>query len=245
MAESRCSIKNMLAAILAVGNSEQNMSYPPSVYMSQYKTVDSMLRSKLADMYPSEQSVLDILDPYIGRKVIMVKNGYIDLPDEYRNLLGSPQISANEDGCTECQPQVEKITEREFEQLVINAGCKKRPLIILSQSEFAFRTDSTYKAPTVYVPVGYFSGARQIKVCPPDIKAVEVMYVKNEEEIKYAYTMQPDDTFVYNPTGSIDSKWTSAAFPVFFKAMFALYSAYTKDNQAKEWAVYLQQNGLI
>lgn len=245
MAEvNKCSVENMLKAIVATVNTEQNNSYPATIFTSQYNTVISLLLSKLSDIYPSDSSVLDILDPYVERKVIMPKNGYIDLPDNFRNILGSPQISIANDGCKECQSD-DDISLKEFNKLVMKSGCKKVPVLMIDQSEFAFRTSSTYKQPTYEKPIGYRSGKLQIKVCPYDLSAVEVMYVIKEPLVNYGYTMQPDDTFVYNAATSVDPLFTSAAFKPIYSALLSLYSAYTKDNNLKDWAVYINEKGLI
>lgn len=242
--ENKCSLKNMLKAIVSVANTEQNMFYPPSVFSDQYNTVTSLLLSKCADIYPADNSVLDIIEPFVVRKTLPVKNGYIQFPEDFRNLLGSPMISVTNDGCKECEVQSE-ITANDFNQNVLKSGCKKVFLLMVDQSEFAFRTTSTYKAPTYDKPIGYRSGKYEIKVCPFDIKSVDVMYVKNEKLVQYGYDMQPDDTFVYNESKSIETEWKSAAFEPIFSALLSLYTAYTRDNNLKDWALYIKQNKLI
>jgi len=243
-AVNKCSLDNMLNAILSVANTEQNMAYPPSVFTSQFNTVTSLLLSKLADIYPSDSSVLDIIDPFVERELIRPIGGYLNMKENYRNILGTPMISIKDDGCAECEQSAD-VTNGEFNKLILKAGCRKVPVIMVDQSEFASRTTSTYKKPTYEKPIGYRSGKRQIKICPFDINAVEVMYVRTEKLVSYGYTMQPDDTFVYNATASIESEWTSAAFEPIFKALFSLYSAYTRDNQLKDWALFLNQNNLV
>lgn len=234
----------MLKSILSVANQEQNMAYNPAIYTSQYNTVVSLLLSKLADIYPSDTTVLDILDPYVERVVLRPKDGYITLPDNYRNLLGSPMISSTDDGCKECE-QSEDLSNKEFNQLILKSGCKKVPLLMVDQAEFAFRTTSTYKKPTYEKPIGYRSGKGQIKVCPFDIKAVEVMYVRKEKLVNYGYIMQPDDTFVYDEKTSTDTEFTSAAFEIIHRVLFTLYTAYTRDEQLKDWTLFINQKGLI
>lgn len=246
MAEvNKCSLDNMLNAILAVANVEKNQSYSPFIYQSQYNTVTSLLLSKLADIYPSDSGVLDMLDPFVERKVIRPVGGYITLPDNFRNILGTPQIGVANDGCKECEEQEVEVSKKQFETMVLKSGCKKVPLLMVDQSEFAFRATSTYKAPTYEKPIGYRSGKQQIKVCPYDINAVEVMYVKKESLAVYGYTMQPDDTFVFNPTTSTEAGWTSAAFQPMFNALISLYTAYSRDNNLRDWAMYINQNKLI
>jgi len=245
---NKCSLENMLNAILGVANQEQNMSYPASIFTSQYNTVTSLLLSKLADIYPSDPSVLDMLDPFVERDIIRPISGYINLPDNYRNILGTPMISAKEDGCAECVPEGD-ISNAEFKKLNLKAGCKKVNVLMVDQAEFADRTTSTYKKPTYAKPIGYRSGTvegkGQIKVCPFDINAVEVMYVRKEKLVNYGYIMQPDDTFVFNAETSVESEWTSAAFQPIFKALFALYTAYSRDNQLRDWALFINQNSLV
>jgi len=247
MAEvNKCSLDNMLNAILGVANEEKNLSYPPFIYQSQYNTVTSLLLSKLSDIYPSDSGVLDMLDPFVERKVIQPVGGYITLPDNFRNILGTPQIGVkgNGDGCQECE-QEEIKTNKQFETLVLKAGCRKVPLLMVDQSEFAFRTTSTYKFPTYEKPIGYRSGKQQIKVCPYDIAAVEVMYVKKETLAVYGYTMQPDDTFVFNEATSNEVGWQSSAFKPMFDMLLFLYTAFSRDNNLRDWTLLLNKEGLI
>jgi hypothetical protein len=243
MAESKASINNMVIAILGLGNSEQNAVYPPNIISAHYNAATSFLLSKGAKIYPDDESTLDILDPYVKKKVEQVKGGYVTLPDDYRNLLGSPMIVTKENGCAECDTETETVSNGQFEQLVLKSGCQKTSLVIVPQSEFSELTSSTYMYPTVNNPVGYFSGSKQIKVCPPNIKAVEFLYLKQEEIYNYGYTMQPDDTFVFDKNTTKDGLWTSAAFEPMFRLMFAMYTAYTRDNQLRDWAMFIEQNG--
>jgi len=245
MAEvNKCSLDNMLNAILSIANVEKNASYPPHIYQDQYNTVTSLLLSKLANIYPTDSSVLDMLDPYVERMVKMPEKGYVNLPDNFRNILGSPQIGVAGDGCKECEQET-PIGQKEFQTLILKSGCKKVPVVMVDQSEFAYRASSTYKAPTYEKPIGYRSGKQQIKVCPYDISAVEVMYVKKESLAVYGYTMQPDDTFVFNPATSTEALWTSAAFEPFFKAMLFLYNAYSRDNNLRDWTLLLNKEGIV
>lgn len=247
MAEvNKCSLKEMLIAILGIANIEQNFVYSPSIFSAQYNAVTSLLLSKLADIYPSDSSVVDIIDPFVERIIKRPVNGVIKLPDNYRNILGSPQISAKEDGCAECLPeQSEMVSNFEFKELTLKSGCRKVPLVILDQSEFAYRTTSTYKFPTFDKPIGYFSGKKEITVCPYNINAVQIMYVRNEKLVNYGYDMQPDDTFVYNESKSTETEWNTNAFEPLFTALFAMYSAYTRDNQLRDWVAFIKQNGLV
>lgn len=234
----------MLTSVLGVANVEQSSVLPPSIFSSQYNTVTSLLISKLVSLYPTDQTVLDILSPFVERKVIQVKNGLVALQDNYRNLLGSPMISSAGDGCKECD-ETKKVSESGFEQLVLKSGCKKVELVIVPQSEFGYRTMSTYDVPNFENPIGYMSGKNEIKVCPYDIKSVEVMFVRKENIYVYGYDVQPDDTYTYNPSTSIESEFLSNAFTPIFSALVSLYGAYSRDNTMTGWAQLLNQQGIL
>src|SRR5690606_37892327 len=114
----KVSLDGMLQSVRSVFNVPQNAAIPPAIYSSIYNTVTSLLLSKLAEIYLTNPSVLDILDPFTERKVVPVKNGTITLPDEYRNILGTPQMSAKKDGSGECGAIGGQINEAEFNESV-------------------------------------------------------------------------------------------------------------------------------
>jgi hypothetical protein len=229
----------MMKSIVSVANTEQNAYYPPHIFSEHYNILTNLLINKLVDIYPSDSTVLDILDPFVSKKPIMVNDGYVVLPDDFRNILGTPMIGVAADG-NDCGCE-----ETNFDEKIKQSGCNKIPVIMISQAEFAMRTQSTYKKPTFKNPVCYRSGDKQIKVCPYNLKAVEVMYVRQEKKVKYGYDLMPDDTFVFNLEKSIESEWTSAAFEKIFSGMFFLYTAYTRDNNIKDWALILNQNKIV
>lgn len=246
--ESRCSLNNMLQAIIGVGNTEINQSYPPNIYEAQRNTVTSLLLSQLAKEYPSNQQVIDILRPYVIVEKIPVKNGYVDLPAEYRNLLGNPSINIKPKGmdCGDKNDDAVIIdSEQEFKTANLKAGCQKRPVIIKPQSEFDYETTSTYKFPTYFDPICMYYGKNQLKVCPYDIASVEIQYIKKEENCVVSYITQPDDTWIIDPNTSTNDLWDSNAFDPIYNAMITLYSAFTRDKDMREYSVILKQLGVF
>lgn len=242
---SKCSLDNMLKAILSVANEEQSMFYSPRIYSEQFNVVTSLLISALVKAYPMNPIVIDILEPFVEIKLVPVKDGYVDLPEEYRDILGSPYIFTNPTLDGECSGALEPITPQTFKVQTLKGGCNLRPVIIYPESEFILRTDSTYDKPTWDAPIGFFSGKRQIKVCPYDVTKVAVMYVRNEKKYVYGYTIQPDDTYLFDINTTVESEWGSNAFEPIFNAMVALYSAYSKDQELGNWAQILKQQGIL
>jgi hypothetical protein len=184
-----------------------------------------------------------MLDPFVEKKVIPIMNGYILLPDNYRNILGAPQIAAK-NGKMECTG-ITTVSANEFKEQVKKAGCTKRPIVVVPESEFALQTTSTYRAPDFWNPIGWKEGKKKINVCPANITASEVLYVREEKVYSYGYIMQPDDTYIFDPATSTESEWTSAAFTPLFRGITACYAAYSRDPALREWSQILNQVGIL
>ena len=235
----------MLQSVLSVANAEQNMAFPPLIYQNIYNAASSLLLSKLVSEFPSSPQNVDMLYPFMSTQKIPVTNGYVQLPTDYRNLLGNPSISVKPDG-SDCDGSIETITNAaQFQAANNKGGCKSRPVVILNQSEWDLRTTSTYRMPTYDNPFGVMFGLNRIKVCPYDIATVEVRYIKQEDTYVYGYIMQPDDTYVFDPTTTVDSIWGSNAFDRLFPMITFLYSEYTRDNSLRDFTTLLAQRGFV
>lgn len=232
----------MLRSVTAIFNINQDAALPPYIYSSMYNSVTSLLIDKLSAIYPSDPSVLDMLDPFVEKKIIPITNGVIQLPENYRNILGSPQIAAK-NAKTECTGL--PATAKEFNEKVKQSGCTKRPIVVVPQAEFAYQTTSSYGAPDTWNPLGYKSGKKQITVCPANLTSAEVLYVREEKLVNYGYIMQPDDTYIFDEATSVQSEWSSAAFTALFKGITACYAAYSRDPNLQNWSQILNQANII
>lgn len=249
MAEpSKCTLNNILQSILAVANQSANAFYPPSIFQSQFNTVTSLLISALVKSYPDNPEVIDMLSPFIRVAKIPVTDGYVQLPEEYRNILGTPMINVRADKSGLCGGDSDiPVTANTFKTANMKAGCKRRPVVIVPQAEFADQTTSTYREPTYWDPIGYMNGKKQLFVCPYDIAKVDVMYCVQEKSYVFPYITQPDDTYIFDANSSslVESEWTSAAFTHIFNAMTALYSAYSHDPNMRDWSMILKKEGIL
>lgn len=241
MAENKSSLQNILQSVLSVAQSEQNFAYPPYIFDNHYNIVTSFILDGLSKIYPS---MLDIILPFIQSKKIPVTNGYVKLPEEYRNLLGAPSITVNPAG-KDCSDTIIIDTASEFKTANLKAGCKTYPIQIVSKEEWDDRTTSGYAFPTYSNPIGMFIGEKKIKVCPYDLAVVEVTYVKKEQLYRYGYIIQPDDTFIYNEATSVPSEWDTQAAAMLFKGCLSLYAAYSRDNSTSDYSTLLNNAGLF
>jgi hypothetical protein len=241
VAENKSSLENVLKSVLSVGNAEQNFAYPPHIYERHYNIVTSFLLDFLSKVYPKH---VDILLPFLKSKKIAVTHGYVQLEEEYRNLIGAPSINVRPEG-SDCNDPITIDTASEFKVANLKGGCSSAPIDIISKAEWDDRTTSEYAFPTHSDPIGLFIGSRRLKVCPYDIGKVEVTYVVKENIYRYGYIMQPDDTFIYDATTSVETQWTDAAFQPLFKGVLALYSAYSRDPQVSNYSQILNEAGLF
>jgi len=240
---NKSSLENVLKGVLSVANAEQNFAYPPNVFENHFNIVTAFILDNLAIAYPR---YVDALLPFIATEKIPVTDGYIQLPDNYRNLLGAPSISVKPDGgdCSDNNPVIID-TASEFKSANLKSGCKTYPISIVDKREWDARTTSSYAFPTHKNPIGLFDGKKRIKVCPYDISRVNVMYVRKEKLYRYGYIAQPDDTYIYDVTTSVESEWEEAAFELLFKGVSSLYGAYSRDNTIIEWNTILSKVGLF
>jgi len=252
--ENKSSLNNMLTSLLAVSNQDFNQFLPPSIYSAMYNTVSSWLLSKVAELFPTNQRIIDIARPFMVKVSIPVTNGMIVIPNDCRNFL-SAGVTVKNDFSGECgtyetkeekegkpfQTQQQKL--QEFKISVAKAGCQSRPIVIVDQNEWDYRTTDNFDYPTYKDPIGCFFDSN-LKVCPYDLTSVEIRYLRNENTYSLGYIQQPDDTFVYNPETTIETEWETNAYEYIFKGLSVLYGCYSKDNTFRAFAQELKQIGL-
>jgi hypothetical protein len=242
--ENKCSLNNMLQAVLSANNVEQNSLYPANIYSAHYNSVTSYLLSTIAEHWQENQRFVDIVRPFLLKKVVPNKDGYVVIPEDCRNFLDAA-IFVNKNMTGECNDLPQNILEVEFKNAVNKGKCLSRPLEIVDQSEWDALTVHPYLMPTVKNPIGCFFDSNKIKVCPYEINNVEIRYFKFEKVVRYGYTMQPDDTYVFDASTTIESEWNSAAFNPIFKGITALLGMYTRDKEIRDWTIELKQIGLL
>lgn len=242
-APSKSLLDNVLQSILSTINKEANQDLPPSVFSNFFNITTSFLITELSKQYPKRQEVIDILDPFINTATIPATNGFIQLPDDYRNLLGGPMIFANPESNGQCQDT--PLTPQSFAIGMLKGGCRLNSVTIVDQTEFADLTTSTYNAPTYDAPIAFFSGKKQLRICPFDISKCLILYVVNEPLFLYGYIDQPDDTYIFNIKTSVESIWGSNAFSYLYKGILALYGAYSSDQSISSFSKVLNEAGIL
>lgn len=242
---SKSTLQNLLTALLSTANQDQNFFYPPYIYQAHFNIVSSFLLNECVRLYTTNSQIVDLIDPFVKVTPCQPTNGVIPLPKDYRNILGSPSINVRADLSGECGENIPITTPQQFLTATLKGGCTRRPVTIVSQSEFDYLTTSTYKKPTYNNPVGFFSGQRSIKVCPYDLSMVLVMYVIKEPTYVYGYIQQPDDTYIFDQSTSTESDWNSDAFQPLLTGLTALYAAYSRDKTFTDFAKILSESNIL
>lgn len=238
-------MSNLIASVLSVANQETNQNYPPFIADLHINLVTSFLISSLVKSYPGSPYSLDLLDPFINFSMISVQKGVFVMPQNYRNILGTPYIFVNKNQDGQCGQIPQITTTQEFQTAQLKGGCQATSLTIVSESEFSVRTSSSYKYPTHKNPIGYFTGQKTVKICPFDLTVVALLYVRNENTYQTVYTSQPDDTYLVNDTASTQPEWNNNAFDIVLKGLISLYGVYASDKNVQDYSQVLNQAGLL
>jgi hypothetical protein len=241
---NKVTLQAMLTAVLSNANSEQNQMYPPSIFSAHFNAVTSYIISTIAENLESKSIYSDCIEPFIIVKKFSLKNGYLELPTNYRNYWEAG-VSVKQDFSGNCNDDQSDLTEKEFKDGIKKSNCISRPLTLLNQSEWDDRTTSSYKYPTYNDPVCRIVGGRRLQVCPYDIPNVELRYIRNEKTATYGYVNQPDDTYIFDLATSVESEWTNAAFKYLYEGLNTLYGVYTRDKDFREWSIELKKIGLL
>jgi hypothetical protein len=241
---SKSGFQNLVTSLISVSNQDQNFFIPPWIISAIVNTATSFLIDKCVELYPTNSTLIDIIDPYVSVACLPPSGGLIILPSNYRNILGAPSVIVNK-GCECAEITVPISTPQQFLTATLKGGCSRRPITIVAQSEFDYLTTSSYKAPDYWNPIGYFTGQKQIRVCPADLSKVYLLYVQQEQVYTAGYIMNPDDTWVLDQNTTVDTLWGNAAFQPLFKALNHLYGAYSRDKQFSDWASLLSQLSIV
>jgi len=234
---NKCSLDNFFTLLLGPLDIPQSKTVSPTAFNAIYNTATGWLIGKIVELWPKDQSYVDIIEPFLVTEIKQVKNGYIELPEEYRNFLDVGALVQNSKNvttdCAECDDTTEDtqaIKKRKYQQAIEAGKCERQAIVMVDQTQWDYLTKDPFDLPTYDAPICCQFGDRKIKICPASIQNVELRYLKNEKMYSYGYTMQPDDTFIFNAATSVESEWTNAAFPKLYKVCMALLGVYLRDQ---------------
>lgn len=231
-----------LKQVLSQANADQNQHYPPHVFDIHFNLVTKFLLGEIIKLWPTNNTIKMLAKPFLKTKVIPVKDGLIEFPEEFWNFLNaSIYLNGDNEAC-----EAIEITPEE----AINARLKKRENSRLAnevdQKMWEYLIDHSYKFPTLEKPIICMFEAEGYRIYPYNVPSVQFTWLREPKEYKYGYTMNPDDTYQYDvKNGGVESEWEDSASEYIFKGMNVLYSAYVRDVEQSQWAQLLNQNGIF
>lgn len=236
-----------------IANKDQNQHYPPHIKDQHFNYITNALIDELVKLYPTNNSVISILKPFIEQVELKVKNGQVEFPSNYRNFLSmgvyvrdkSPN-EISEHSITPCtntgykfcelesddDPQAP--TKKDMQLLALARTCRSNPVNQKTINEWDIATGHEYKKPTIEDPICcIFSGSR-ISICPYNVEQVVLRYVRTPKVYKFGYITLPDDTIQFDSTTTIESEWETTARQYINKGMNTLYSIFARDTEMRD-----------
>lgn len=232
--------------VLSLANKEQNQHYPPSVYEAHYSIATHWLIDECAKRYPGTQSIMDLIAPYMDKKIMQVKNGVISFPENYRHLLGYGVYHKNYAIPCEWKAEIgDELTEEKVKTLIAADQVESKSLTRVSVDRWNSLTSHRYKKPKLDKGIACIFSGEGIKVCPFEIPFVEVRFIVKTTPFKFGYSMNPDDTYFFDAAKTEEAKWNENAIEYLFKAINILYGIYVKDPEHSVTAKDLRDVGLF
>lgn len=237
-------------AVLSQANAEQNQHYPVNVFNAHYNLVSSWLMDELVKVYPENRSVVDLLRPFFSKCLVPVEYGVIELPPDYRHFTGGSVYLEKDNKVPTCCTIGDddgKPSAQQLKQLQVDKKVKARDLEVVDVDEYDDLTTHSFKEPTLTDPIGCDFEGENIKVLPNDIPFVELKYIRIPKTYVYGYSMNPDESYTYDPTmpGAVESEWGSNAEAYLFKGLYTLYSIFARDGELRDGGQELKKIGLF
>lgn len=254
-------LDSILRKVLAQANAEQNQNYPPGIFTEHFNLATSWLIDEIMKVFPGEQHIVDLVSPFMNVQDVIVKNGKIPFPKDYRHYTGMA-IFATDDfkdacGCDEAKERevnTENVIDVDYgntspEQIIeikrAKRICVSQDVKLVDIDEWNLLTTHPYKFPTYKKPIACIFQGDGIKICPYNIPSVEIRYIRQPLIYKYGYQMLPDDSYQVDPATTTESEWHDNAASYLFRAINTLYSGYVRDPEQRDLALQLTKIGLF
>lgn len=231
-----------------IANKNQNQHYPPHVKDQHANFITNALIDELVKLYPTNNSVVGILKPFIKTIDVRVENGVVNFPKDYRDFLrmGVYVRDADEkkkaiipclkDGYTICEAESKQDipSHEEMKIKALKRTCRSNPVDLKSLGEWDLASGHAYKKPTLENPICCITSGAGVTINPYNVEQVVLSYVKIPKVYKYGFTLLPDDTIQFDANTTVESEWETSARQYINKGMNTLYSIYARDGEMRE-----------
>lgn len=237
--------------VLSQSGQEQSASWPPHIFDEQFNITSNYLIDRIVELYPGNNAITDLGNPFLKKKTEAVVNGIIKFPEDYRNILGM-SIMVTHDYKSLCSEEKQIFKDDPLSpnadqqaKLALKPKCISWEVDMVDTDEWSTRTTSKYKFPTYKKPIATSFNPREYSICPYDISAVDIRYFRKPKVYRWGYVENPDGTFVFDPANTEESEWEDNATQYLVKGVSSLLAVYLRDPEFRDWNLELKKLGLF
>jgi hypothetical protein len=257
-------VQDILKDVLEIANKDQNQHYPIRVFNQHLNLITNALLDELAKLYPTNNSIVSILEPFIETLEIKVINGSIQMPENFRNFLSMGVYVRDEVKLTTNSTTITPCCSNGFKECEIEASgdpsspslddiklkalartCRSNPVLLKALNEWDIATGHTYKKPTIENPICCQFGSRNISIAPYNVEQVVLRYIRSPKPYSFGYESLPDGTYQFTNTGTVQSEWEQTARQYIHKGMSTLYSIFARDGEMNEGNLQIKKIGFF
>lgn len=245
-------LDSVLRKVLAQANAAQNQHYPPGIFTEHFNLATSWLIDEIMKVFPGEQHIVDLVNPFMDNCDVVVKNGKIPFPKKYRHYTGMAIFTTPDFksaiSCEEAKNEITEDTNLTDEEVVARKKAKRtcitQDVKLVDIDSWNSLINHPYKQPTLQKPIACIFQGDGIKIWPL-VPSVELRFIRQPKVYNYGYTPMPDESYQVNPNTTIESEWNDNAASYLFRAINTLYSGYVRDPEQSELALQLTRIGLF
>lgn len=258
-------LQDALRDVLEIANKDQNQHYPIRVFNQHFNLITSALLDELVKLYPTNNSIVSVMEPFIETLEIKVVNGSIELPKNFRNFLSmgvyvrdeeksepgkeSPITPCCNNGLKVCEIEMENDptapTVEDVKLKALARTCRSNPVLLKTLNDWDIATGHSYKKPTIENPICCQFGKRSISIAPYNVEQVVLRYVRSPKKYAFGYESLPDGTYQFTNTGTVESEWDETARQYLHKGMSTLYSIFARDGEMNEGNLQIKKIGFF
>lgn len=234
-----------------IANKDQNQHYPPHVRDQHVNLITNALIDECVKLYPTNNYIISVLQPFIETKELKVVGGMVPFPDNYRNFLSMGvyvrDAEVGSSAITPCCANGFKICEQETDNDPISTPtvadikikalartCRSNPVNEMTINEWDLATGHAYKKPTIDNPMCCIFSGKGITINPYNVEQVVLRYVRIPKVYKYGFTLLPDETDQFDASTTEESEWHTTARKYINSGMNTLYSIFARDGEMRD-----------
>ncbi len=234
--------------LMSTVNAQQNGLVRPWDFTNWTNAISMKFFQDRVNQFGKAQTNTDELSPFTKYKNIMVQDqsgqpfGIAAYPEDYVYYANSSILRQNGTNLCGCRPETDIIdgdgkciayTDPDYaamEAKFAGSNLVEVQILPIEVKNWPGALDHKTKAPSFRKPAmtQYDTG---FKIAPKDISLIILSYFVNPVACVFAYTVDANDTIIYDEDASVQLQWPISMKEEFIKALVAKYMTYTRDGE--------------